>query len=113
MFEILGQAVADNAFRDFSTLDELLALSASSVELRRIYWKDAVLKKYILRNGEGNALTTEVFSKTLRQYGDAEYHERYTSYAIRRYVSNKLAGKRSNITHRMASLTIKQNMYRI
>jgi hypothetical protein len=65
-----------------------------------IYWKDAVLEKYILRNGEGNAPTTEVFSKNLRQYSDAEYHERYTSYAIRRYVSNKLAGNRSDITHR-------------
>jgi hypothetical protein len=113
IFDILGQATADNAFRDFSTLDELLAIPASSVELRRIYWKDEVLKKYILRNGEGNALTTEVFSKSLRQYGDAEYHERYTSYAIRRYVSNKLAGKWSDITYTEASLTIIQNMYLI
>jgi hypothetical protein len=110
---LLGQAVVDNAFRDFSTLDELFALRPSSVELHWIYWKDEVLTKHILRNGEGNALTTEVFSKSLRRYGDTEYHERYMSYAIRQYVSTKLTGRWSNITHTKTLLTIIQNIYRI
>jgi hypothetical protein len=99
MFELLAQADADDAFRDFSTLDELMALPACSNELRRIYWKDKVLKKYVLQNGDGNALTTQVFSKDFSRYVAEEGYDRVTSYGIRRFVSNKLASELIDIIY--------------
>jgi hypothetical protein len=105
MFDLLGQAEADDAFRDFSKIDDLCRLPAIQGELRRIYWKDEVLSKYCLRNGEDTPLSVQLYNKNIRRYGEEEGYGRLTSYAIRRYVSNKLAGTWLNIL-RTKTLTI-------
>jgi hypothetical protein len=48
MFEFLAQALADKAFRDYSTIDDVLDIMADPQELIRIYWKDDILDKPLL-----------------------------------------------------------------
>jgi hypothetical protein len=93
MFDLLGQATADNAFRDFSTIDDLFALPAIPGKLRRIHWKDEILSQYVLRNSEDGPLSVPLYNRYIRRYADEEGYGRLTSYAIRRYVSNRLVSK--------------------
>jgi hypothetical protein len=93
IFDLLGQAAADDAFRDFKTIDDVLALQANPKKLRRIYWKEQLLQKYILRSADGGGLSTGVFTNKFREYCKEEGYGRVTSYAVRRYASSKVAGK--------------------
>jgi hypothetical protein len=93
MFDLLAQAEADHAFRDFENIDQLFALEATTDELRPIYWKNSVLDKYVLRNSDGAPMKAQNLNNFISQYAKEEGYERLTSYAIRRYVSNTLASK--------------------
>jgi hypothetical protein len=91
IFDILGQATADDAFRDFSSIKEVLALKANPKGLRRIHWKEERLEEYVLRNSDGKPLTDQTYGHLLRRHVKAEGYRRITSYSIRRFVSNQLA----------------------
>jgi hypothetical protein len=93
MFEFLAQASADEAFRDYSTIDDVLDITADPQELIRIYWKDDVLDKPLLRNRNGKSFSLDNYNHLLAGYTKEEGYERLTSYSIRRYVANELASR--------------------
>jgi hypothetical protein len=68
IFDLLAQAAADNAFGDYSTIDQVLALEANPKELRRIRWKDNVLRGYVLKNSEGGPIQFCSYNNILRDY---------------------------------------------
>lgn len=67
---ILARAIADNTFRDYSTIEELLEIEPPKDEIYYLRQKDSVLSKpffYIISTGEIEKADT--FSRRLRELG--------------------------------------------
>lgn len=67
---MLARAIADNAFRDYSTMEELLDIESPEDEMYHLRQSDGVLNKpffHVISTGEMEKADT--FSRRLRELG--------------------------------------------
>jgi uncharacterized protein DUF3435 len=89
MFELFSRAFADRAFRDFETPEDLFSYPTFPNRLRRIHWKDRVMKQPVMRNQNGKPMSTTVFRRILAEVGrECGYREKIIPYSVRRFVMN-------------------------
>lgn len=74
MLPILAILVATKAFRDYDTIEELLAIEASEGEMVHLQWKESVrdlpfFKSMSARSAPGRIETATAFGKRLRALG--------------------------------------------
>jgi hypothetical protein len=74
MLPILAIAIADRAFRDYDTIEDLLALEPEDDEMLHLQWKESILnqpffKTMSLRRGEGKIEKAGTLSKRLHDLG--------------------------------------------
>ena len=66
---MLVKAVADDAFRDYRTLEELLELEPFDDEMHQIHFKQDVLNKPFFEMSNGKIQKANSFGKDLRDFG--------------------------------------------
>jgi hypothetical protein len=89
MFDLFVQAFSDGAFRDVETPEELFALQPHRGRLRRIHWKDGIMKQCVNKNDQGRPMTIDVFRNTLQARAkECGYLEKIIPYDVRRFVMN-------------------------
>ena len=69
VFTMLARAVADNAFKDYGTWEELLELEPLDEEMHHLHFKEDVLDKPFFEMSTGKIQKANTFGKHLRDLG--------------------------------------------
>jgi len=65
----LATCLANNAFRDYKTIDEVLALEPPDGDICQLEWEPSVLDTPFYRDAEGQIDTANEFSTQMRALG--------------------------------------------
>ena len=65
----LAICLANNAFRDYKTIDEVLALEPPDGEMYQLEWEPSVLNTSLYQDAEGQIDAASEFSTQLRALG--------------------------------------------
>ena len=85
MLAIVAMCIARNAFRDYKSIDEVLALEPPEDEqMIKLYWNPSVLDLPFFEGSDGKMETVSAFGRYLREWGfRAGYNEPLTVHDFR------------------------------
>jgi hypothetical protein len=69
MLPILAKATVEEAFQEFETVEELLAIEPPKDRIRQLHFAKDVLNRLFFQHPDGRILTAEAFAHRLRNLG--------------------------------------------